>query len=353
MSNMKKKKDIFQVFGLITFLGVAVAMVFAIVALSSNVADIGEALVSETPEAILASAEVNDGKNIALPVAYFDQKADKCVNLYDIETEKALFSRQFEWSSCGYDHKEIERGLVDSRLGEDNLPVGMGGELISNRGIADMTRWFKAVDGKSKAYAGTLDMIYEAESAEFTFQDEEFYPLDEIEFSADDSVNTDGHNHLFTMSFAMPFMALLSGEESFEITADDDTFVFFGNELVIDMGGIHEATSGALMIDESGKIYAGAGGDELAYSGIDVSKNENTIVRVFHADRDTTASVLKIRLSGVKLNLVSSKIADSGEDGVQVAYDPTDPSYVAPLGTSLIVNPDLKQGRIICGASRY
>ena len=41
------------------------------------------------------------------------------------------------------------------------------------------------------------------------------------------------------------------------------------------------------------------------------------------------------------------KLADSGEDGVQIAYDPSDLSYTAPLGESLVLQPYNTRSKII------
>lgn len=41
------------------------------------------------------------------------------------------------------------------------------------------------------------------------------------------------------------------------------------------------------------------------------------------------------------------KLADSGEDGVQIAYDPSDLSYTAPLGESLVLQPNNTRSKII------
>lgn len=344
---MKKKKKEAKFLGGIVLALSFMLLFLVIFGLARTVTEIEEVVSSETPEAILASAGIDDGREIALPVAYFDQRADECVNLYEVSLKERLYSRQFEWMSCGYEHKEIEQGLVDFYLDENNFPVLIEGKLTSNRGVSNMKRWFNSVDGKSKAYAGTIKMNYSASDAKFEFESEEFYPLDEVVFSAGDLVNRDGHNHLFTMNFATPFTALLSGEERFEIAADDDTFVFVGNELAIDMGGIHEEAKGVIQINENGEVYTAVAGEELAYAGIKLQKNEGSIIRIFHADRDSSESVFKLEFTGMDLNLVNTKIAENGEAGVQVAYDPTDPSYVAPLGVSSVLKPDSKKGRII------
>ena len=99
--------------------GFIVLAVAAVVGLSQSVANINQEQVARQPEAILASAGVSDGADISLPVAYYDQRQDACVNLYDISTRKQLEARQFEWSSCGYGNRQLEQGMVDFELGKD------------------------------------------------------------------------------------------------------------------------------------------------------------------------------------------------------------------------------------------
>ena len=338
----QKKSQMMQGVMLAVF---GVGMVLAIFGLSRTVASVDEVAISKEPEAILASAGVESGTDVSLPVAYFDQRSDECANLYDLN--KAAEGRQFEWTSCGYYKKKIEQGLVKHELDGRFLPAATGeGELLANRGLKDISRWFSAVEGKSAAYSGNIKLEYRSdEGAEFSFKSDEFYPLDQAEFSQGDGVNKDGHNHLFTLNLAVPFTARANGSESFEITADDDTFVFVGNELAIDMGGIHEATTGRLAINEAGEVYTGTMDEELAYSGIRVKEGDGAIIRIFHADRDSADSVFKLKLTGMNLNVMKTQLA--GTDGVQVAYDPGNPSYVAPLGETSVVRPDGTKGYMI------
>lgn len=312
-------------------------LVFAIVGLADSVKEMAEITISKMPDTILASSGVVEDEDTLLSVIYYDQKQDDCVNMYDSGSSRELEERQFEWMWCGYDRKQMEQGLVEERLDKNYLPVWQGGSLTPNKGAKDIARWFSAIEGKSKDYVGTLRLKYRADEAEFAYEAEEFYPIDDAKFSLDDTVNEDGYNHLFTMSFAVPFSPLLSGEEEFVITADDDTFVFVNNELVIDMGGVHEAMTGVMRIAKNGEILVSVDGADLVGSGIIVDKN--SVMRVYHADRDASESVFGIRFKGMNLEVVEAKIAGV-ETNVQVAYDPNDPSYIAPLGESAVFLPD-------------
>ena len=341
---MKKKMKKSSILGFGAMAAFAIAAGLMMVAIAGTVGELKETAVAKTADAILASAGVSEEKLISVPVLYYDQKMDACADLYNISGRAAVFQRQFEWTECGYYHSEVETGLAEFYLSDEYLPVATGaGELTSNRGI-DFSRWFSAKEGESASYAGVLKMSYRAAGAEFSFTQEEFYPLDAAEFSAGDSVNRDGHNHLFTMNLAVPFTVLKSGDESFMITADDDTFVYLGNELVIDMGGIHGATTGRFRISEEGEVYAAVGDEEMSYTGVRVS--DSSIVRIFHADRDSSESTFSIRFSRMNLSIINTELAEK-EGEIQVAYDPTDPSYVAPLGETTVFRPDETKGLII------
>lgn len=340
---MKKKVQKASVLSLGAIAAFAIATAAMIFMISRTVGELKETAVAKTADAILASAGVSEERAVSLPVVYYDQKMDECANLYDSAARATVFKRQFEWSKCGYYHDEIEQGLAEYELSEDYLPVATGaGELTSNRGV-DFSGWFEAVEGKNASYAGILKLNYRAAGAEFYFAQDEFYPLDSATFSAGDSVNEDGHNHLFTMSLAVPFTVLKSGEESFAITADDDTFVYVGDKLVIDMGGIHGATTGRFSISKEGEVFAAVGEEEMTYTGVRVE--ESSIVRIFHADRDSNDSVFSIRFSKMNLAVINTELANADGE-IQIAYDPSDPSYIPPLGETSVFRPDGTKGLI-------
>ena len=343
---MKTKQSKTKILGLAALVIFGLGTILAIAGFSNTVGKLENKAESSTPEAILASADIEDGKEINLPVAYYDQRADQCVDLYDAAKTTELKTRQFGWTDCDYSLKELEQGLVAHSLSDKYLPVATSaGVLIANRGVNDFSRWFSSVEGKSQSYSGTIKLNYNRAGAIFTYESDAFYPLDEVEFSKNDTSNKDGHNHLFTMNFAVPFTVLKSGNETFEVSADDDTFVFVGSELVLDMGGVHDVITGKILVNENGEVYSAIGDEELAYSGVTL-KNEESIIRIFHADRDSIDSVFKIRFSGMNLNVLDTRLA--GNDGeIQIAYDPTDPSFVAPLGESATTRPDTTRGYVV------
>jgi len=50
------------------------------------------------------------------------------------------------------------------------------------------------------------------------------------------------------------------------------------------------------------------------------------------------------------LNITNTNLA--AEDGAQVAYDPENPSYIAPLGESLTVRPDKSHAILVAAIAQ-
>ena len=291
-------------------------------------------------DVILASANINNSTNVSVPILYYDQEKDACLDIYNISMNEAVSNRQFEWSDCGYYNSEVEAGMVSSKLDDQYLPVATGGSLLENRGVngENFKRWFNQVEGKSKSYAGTMNLSYNSETGSFEYKSDNYYPLDDITMKSDEFGNK-AHNHLFTLNLGVPFQALLNGGEKFVISADDDTWVFVGDTLVLDMGGVHDTISGNFIINEDGEVYASVNGEDLAFTGVKLKSGESSIVRIFHADRNGISSEFNLDFANMLLNITNTSIA-SEDGGVEVAYDPTNPSYIAPLGESLTVRPD-------------
>jgi fibro-slime domain-containing protein len=100
--------------------------------------------------------------------------------------------------------------------------------------------------------AGSLLLTTEPESESMFYSrpDSAFYPLDSL--TVDTSTFINGHGRLFTMEVHSTFVyqPLLK----LEVTSTDDTWVFIDGALVIDLGGVHAATSGTVALDSLGLV---------------------------------------------------------------------------------------------------
>lgn len=339
----KKKQDknkYMFLFAIIFFVVAVVGVGFAVFSLSSTMQSLSAEVNKDTTEVMLTSAGVGEDLTTTIPVLYYDQKSDECINMYDSGNETALKSRQFEWEDCGYEKNEVEKNMVETKLSSEYLPVAVGGSLTSNRGVTgnNFTRWFSQVDGKSKSYPSSIILKHDGKAVSFKYDSAEFYPLDDYN-AWGETFGRDNHNHLFTMNLGIPFQVLADGNEEFKITADDDTWVFLNDDLVLDMGGIHDAASGVFKIMKNGEVHTGVDERSLSYSGIKLANTDSAVIRVFHADRNSKNSVFNMELVNILLNISKSSLAQA-DNTAEVAYNPADPSYVAPLGESLYVRPN-------------
>lgn len=323
--------------GLVALGVFTLSMVLAIVGLGNSVAEIRKVEVAQSPTTLLANAGVKEDTVVKLPVMYYDQISDVCVDLYDETVRDELYERQWEWNTCGYHGDGRETGIAAAELDANGLPVATGeGRLVPNRGV-NFDGWFSEMEGISSQVPGALLMRYVRDGAEFKFKASDFYPLDDIPFSEGDPANTGGHNRLFTMSFAVPFTVLGSGRETFSIRADDDTLVFLDGKLVIDMGGIHGATTGEMIVDRDGRVYARIENGEWADTGVAVTAGTAATIAVFHADRNSDESVLELDFMGMNLALAGgTQIATvTGANAAGGSLN-----FTAPLGETKVFEAD-------------
>ena len=91
------------------------------------------------------------------------------------------------------------------------------------------------------------------------------------------------HNFHFTSELRFTFVYGASGSYAIEVTGDDDIWVFVNGRLAIDLGGVHTPVSQQVNIDGA------------TYGLVDGERYE---VALFHAERQTTGSTLRLSLSG-------------------------------------------------------
>jgi fibro-slime domain-containing protein len=234
--------------------------------------------------------------SLTIPILYRDM-------LYNGTTVPGLGMPDFQNPCCG-----VVTGLVAPQLGSDSEPVwaSNGGGYLS--GATNFCWWYHeagCVDGGTNPYdklvyldlggkPTTLTLAQQGAGANvYQFSSTSFFPLDGLGWNAGANPQVDiaddkmSHNFSFTSELHYPFTYSASAATAtFNFTGDDDVWAFINGQLVVDLGGVHGATSGSVTLDAAEAKTLGLA-DGGMYS-----------IDLFQAERHTTGSDYTLSLSG-------------------------------------------------------
>jgi fibro-slime domain-containing protein/RHS repeat-associated protein len=164
--------------------------------------------------------------------------------------------RDFRDTHPDFEHgiSGLVTGLVQTQLGPNSKPIFVGpngrGAITST---ASFNQWY---NDDPTVNLKTIVPVILGETAPgsgiYTFQSNAYFPIDGQLFGNQGRV----HNYHFTLELHTNFT--YRGGEVFQFTGDDDIWVFINNRLVVDLGGVHGAASGAVSLDTLGLTPGGS-----------------------------------------------------------------------------------------------
>ncbi len=192
----------------------------------------------------------------------------------------------------------LTTGMVASMLDANGKPVyvgsGGGGNASGNVfSTSSFAAWYRPCDGGAYSCDSqrtvTLTANVDANDV-LTYFNSSYFPLDTL---TNPSIwDASGHNFFFTSELNLSLIYDPTKANEFSFTGDDDVWVFINGQLVLDIGGIHGATSGSFDLDN-------------LVGGLGISPYDQYSFTMFHAERHTTESTLNITSTlGQPLNRV-------------------------------------------------
>jgi fibro-slime domain-containing protein len=138
-------------------------------------------------------------------------------------------------------------GIVKPQLGGDQKPVyAPDGPTSSTNGADYFNQWYRDVDGVNKRFDKVSIPLTADPSRQgvYVYDNDMFFPIDDQGWGN----QYQGHNYDFTteIHFNFPYR----GGEVFTFRGDDDVWVFVNGKLAIDLGGVHEAETGSVDLDQ-------------------------------------------------------------------------------------------------------
>ncbi len=255
-----------------------------------------------------------DLPKITVPITYYDFRGWAETGTGDGYATQAIVNLNPSCFQINRGHPDFENGngglalgIVKDQLSSDGKPVwsgNSGNNTVHCTEAFDM--WYRYTPGMNQMFKEnlTLTQVGGPGSNKYVYEDGNFFPLTNRGYG-NYSAN---RNFGFTSEFSTYFK--FEGGEKLDFYGDDDVWVFVNGRLAVDIGGVHGQQSGSVTLNTT----THSGGDQWVEK-FNIFKGGIYPIKLFQAERHTTASNYKLTLTGF-VNMGASTCNAKCGDGI-------------------------------------
>lgn len=206
---------------------------------------------------------------IWVPVTFYDFHADKSNPEFEVNPDDTALHRGMIADTLDYQRKPVvgpvpyfnayvKKWYQPWTAGDFTIPVYSYDPAIGiPQGKATIATDTSFIDS---VFHDSLPFLRVGTSGRYSYDNNNFFPLDGKGFGADEPIGSDARNHNFGYTMEIHTIFTFQTGMTFTFSGDDDVWVFINGKLTLDLGGIHDAVPGAFSVDTlpnlvSGKTY--------------------------------------------------------------------------------------------------